>query len=173
MRKKLLISTAAVFILFLSVLISGIVRKMLKEDRVYEKISSLPPFSFMTLERDDFHSSEIKRGPLLIIRFHPECEHCQYEISQILNSDIPDIVTKALLISNDNPDSIKAFLKQFNYTDYPSIIILADTADSFNRIFGKDIVPSNYIYNKDLKLTKVLFGEVKSETIRKYLLKSE
>ncbi len=173
MRKTILISLAIVFILFLSILISGIARKMSKEARVGEKIAYLPSFSFITLEKDDFHSSEIRKGPVLIIRFHPECEHCQYEISQILQSDIPGIVSKALLISNDNPDSIRIFLKQFNYTDYPSIIVLADTADSFNRIFGKDIVPSNYIYNKDLKLVKVLYGEVKTETIRKYLLIGE
>jgi hypothetical protein len=173
MRRTSLISVAVLFILFLSVLISGIIRKMSKEARVDEKIAYLPSFSFRTLEEDDFHSSEIEKGPVLIIRFHPECEHCQYEISQILKSDIPDIVSKALLISNDDPDSIKVFLKQFNYADHPSITVLADTADIFNSIFGKDIVPSNYIYNKDLKLIKVLFGEVKTETIRKYLLISE
>ena len=159
----------AVFFLSLILLLSGVVSKILKEKRINENIALLPSFSFMTLARDDFHSADIKNGPVLIVRFHPECEHCQYEISQILKSDIPAIVSKALLISSAHPDSISKFLKQFNYIDYPSIVALADTSDSFGSIFGKDIVPSNYIYNRELKLVKVLSGEVKAETIRKYL----
>lgn len=142
---------------------------MLMEKRIYEKISVLPSFSFKTLANDDFHSSDIKYGPVLIVRFHPECEHCQYEISQILRSEIPALVSSTLLISSDHPDSIRKFLNQFNNIDYPSIAALADTSDSFGSIFGKDIVPSNYIYNKELKLVKVLLGEVKTETIINYI----
>ena len=157
------------FSLSMTLLIAGVIRKILKEKRIDEKMELLPSFSFMTMTRDDFHSSEIKNGPVLIVRFHPECDHCQYEISQIFRSDIPAIVSKALLISSAHPDSISNFLKQFNYSEYSSVVVLADTSDSFGSIFGKDIVPSNYIYNRELKLVKVLSGEVKTETIRKYL----
>jgi len=173
MRKIIQCVFLVVFTLSLGLLISGIIRKMLLEKQINEKIAILPSFSFITLAKHDFHSSEIKKGPVLIVRFHRECEHCQYEISQILKSDIPDLISKTLLISSDHPDSISKFLKQFNYSDYPSIIALADTSGSFCNIFGKDIVPSNYIYNKELKLVKILLGEVKTETIRKYLQISE
>jgi hypothetical protein len=173
MRKIILTIILIVFSISLILLISGVSSKLLREKRLNEKISVLPLFSFKTLAKDDFHSSEIKEGPILVVRFHPECEHCQYEISGIFNSDIPLLVSKALLISSDHPDSIRKFLKQFDSFDYPSIIALADTSDSFSDIFGKDIIPSNYIYNKELKLVKVLLGEVKTETIRKYIISSE
>jgi hypothetical protein len=173
MRKVILIISLVVFFLTLGLLISGVSSKILKEKRINEKIAFLPSFSFTTLTNDDFHSSEIKKGPVLIVRFHPECEHCQYEISQILKSDIPSLVSKVLFISSDHPDSISKFFRQFNSIDYPSVITLADTSDSFSNIFGRDIVPSNYIYNKELKLVKVLPGEVKTETIRKYIQISE
>ena len=168
MRKLILIILLVAFSMSLIMLFAGVSSKLLKEKRIEEKISVLPSFSFKTLSKDDFHSSEIKEGPLLIVRFHPDCEHCKYEISQIFNSDIPVFVSKALLISSDQPDSIYKFLEQFGSADYPSIIALADTSDSFSDIFGKDIVPSNYIYNKELKLVKVLFGEVKTETILRF-----
>jgi hypothetical protein len=173
MKKIILTILLVVFSLSMIFLISGVINKILKERRINEKIAFLPTFSFSTLTKDDFHSSEIKRGPVLIVRFHPECEHCQYEISQIFKSDIPNLVSKAVLISSDYPDSISKFLEQFNFSDYPSVIALADTSDSFSNFFGKDIVPSNYIYNKDLKLVKVLYGEVKTETISKYLQGSD
>jgi len=173
MRKIILTILLVAFSISMILLIAGVCSRLLKEKRIDEKISVLPSFSFKTLAKDDFHSSEIKEGPVLIVRFHPECEHCRYEISQILNSDIPALVSKALLISSDHPDSIRKFLGQFSSADYPSIIALADTSDLFSDIFGRDIVPSNYIYNKKLKLVKVLFGEVKTETILKYIRISE
>jgi thiol-disulfide isomerase/thioredoxin len=173
MRKLIPAVILVVFSISLMLLISGVCRKILKEKRVNEKISVLPSFSFKTLANNDFNSSEIKEGPVLIVRFHPECEHCRYEISRIFNSDIPALVSKALLISSDHPDSILKFLEQFKFSDFPAIIALADTSDSFSEIFGKDIVPSNYIYDKKLKLVKVLAGEVKTETIIKYIQLSE
>jgi hypothetical protein len=174
MMRKIIQSIAiAVFTLVLTLLISGVIRKKLEAKNINEKIASLPSFSFSTLGRGEFNSSEIREGPVLIVRFHPECEHCQYEISQILKSDIPDFFSNTLLISSAHPDSIRKFLNRFNYSDKPSVVALADTSDSFRNIFGKDIVPSNYIYNKDLKLVKVLLGEVRTETIRKYILTGE
>lgn len=162
-----------IFVLILILLVSGIFRKISGEKLENEKLASLPVFSFLSMEENLFNSSEIKKGPVLIIKFHPECDHCQYEISQILKSDIPELVTMILLVSSAPPDSIIKFLSRFHYSDYPTVIALADTNDSFNAIFGKDVVPSNYIYNKELKLVKIIFGEVKTETIRKHLLLSE
>ena len=173
MKKIILIILLFVFSLTMVLLISGVSSRMVKEKRINEKISILPSFSYKTLAKEDFYSSEIKNGPVLIVRFHPECEHCQYEISQIFKSEIPTLISTTLLISSDHPDSIRKFLKQFNNIDYPSIVALADTSDSFGSIFGKDIVPSNYIYNKELKLVKVILGEVKTETILKYIKISE
>lgn len=168
---KIVILTAFAFLLIF--IISGLISRLYGVKKNLEHIASLPSFSFMTLAKDNFNSSEIEKGPVLIVRFHPECEHCQYEISQIFESDIPEFVPWILLISEDQPESISKFLDQFKYTDYPSIIALSDSTDSFGDIFGKDIIPSNYIYNKELKLVKVFHGEVKTETIRKHLLPDE
>jgi hypothetical protein len=107
------------------------------------------------------------------VRFHRECEHCQYEISELFKSNIPDYSATVILVSSDYPDSIRRFLSKFKYADYPSVIPLADTSFVFGDIFGSDIIPSNYIYNRDLDLIKVLSGEVKTETILKYLLSSD
>jgi thiol-disulfide isomerase/thioredoxin len=169
MRKIILVLAILFFTVSAIFLVSGIFRKMQKQNRITEKISTLPSFSFLTLTDETFNSSEIKRGPVLLIRFHPECEHCRYEISEILKSNIPASGTSVILVSSADPDSIKEFLDRFDYSGYPSVIVLADTSYSFGDIFGSEIIPSNYIYDKDLELVKVLHGEVKTETILKYL----
>jgi hypothetical protein len=167
---------AVVFLLFsvsMTFLVSGILRKTESRNKISDRISRLPSFSFVTLTDETFNSSGIVKGPVLLIRFHPECEHCAYEISEILKSDIPSSGTKIILVSSAERDSLKSFLNQYNFSAYPSVIALADTSYSFGDIFGTDIVPSNYIYDKELALVKVMHGEVKTETILKYLREIE
>jgi thiol-disulfide isomerase/thioredoxin len=173
MRKIILGVVITIFVLSTTFLILRMINKVQKHKQITEKIARLPSFSFMTLTHETFNSSEIRKGPVLVIRFHPECEHCQYEISEILKSNIPASGASVIMVSSADPDSIRKFISQFDYSEYPAIITLTDTSYLFGDIFGSDIVPSNYIYNKELDLVKVLYGEVKTETILKYLKGSE
>ena len=173
MRKIILSVVIVVFALSAKFLILGMINKVQKHKQITKKIARLPSFSFMTLTNETFNSSEIRKGPVLIIRFHPECEHCQYEISEILKSNIPFSGTCIIMVSSADPDSIRKFISQFDLSDCPAIVTLVDTSYIFGAIFGSDKVPSNYIYNKELDLVKVLYGEVKTEAIIKYLLGNE
>jgi hypothetical protein len=173
MRKVILSSVIIIIVFSILFLVIGTVRKIQNHKLIEEKIAKLPSFSFTTLSNGSFNSSEIREGPALVVHFHPECEHCQYEISEILKSNIPDSFAIVILVSSAQPDSIIGFLKRVNYSVYPSVIPLMDTSYSFEGIFGSGIVPSSYIYNKKLNLIKVLHGEVKTETILKYLKESE
>ena len=147
--------------------------KLKKNDYIEKKIANLPAFSFITLSNETFNSLEIMAGPVLIVHFHPECEHCQYEISEILNSNIPELYKKVILISSAHPDSIRKFLKGFNCTDFQSVIPLTDISYNFEDIFGSGIIPSIYIYNKKLKLVKIIHGEVRTEVLIKSLQESD
>jgi hypothetical protein len=173
MKKIVMLILISVFALFMSSLIYGVVRKIYKQNQMNEKIAFLPAFSYQTLEGGYFSSAEIDQGPILIVKFHPECDHCRYELSVILNSDLPDMVSKLLLISSDEPDTIRKFIAKIGFHDQKSIKILVDVDGSFKSIFGRDFVPSNYIYGRDLKLVKMLQGEVKLETLKKYILVHE
>jgi hypothetical protein len=108
-------------------------------------------------------------GPVLVIRFHPECEHCQYEISGIMESRIPASVEKIMMVSSANRNDILKFSDQNRLSLLKNVLILVDSTYIFGDIFGNDIVPSNYIYGKDLNLIKVFNGECKIETILKYI----
>jgi hypothetical protein len=169
MRKIISVLGFLIFTLSITLLVSGIVSKTHRQQAIKQRISKLPCFSFATLENGSFNSSQITVGPVLVVRFHPECEHCRYEIEEIFNSSIPLSGARVILVSDADAGSIKKMLLPYVLTDYPSVTILADTSCSFGEIFGIDIVPSSYIYDKDLELVKVLYGEVKTETILKYL----
>jgi len=173
MKKIILGLVILLTISLLAFLISGIVRKLGNQKIITEKISTLPSFSFLTLLNEVYDAKDIKTGPILIVHFHPECEHCQYEISEILKNKIASSFDRVFLISSANSDSIKFFLKLLNYTSSPNVTPLLDTGYHFEDIFGSGIIPSSYIYNRKLNLVKVLHGEVKTETILKYFTESE
>jgi thiol-disulfide isomerase/thioredoxin len=173
MRKIVLSLVLLIFIMAASYLIYGTVSKIQKHKLTEERISKLPYFSFVTLNNKSFSSGEIKDGPVLIVRFHPECDHCKYEITNLLKSKIPSHGISIILVSSADRDSISKFLDQFNMDDYPLVIPLVDTSFIFSDIFGSDYVPSNYIYNKEHNLVKAFPGEVKTGTILKYLLLGE
>jgi hypothetical protein len=162
-----------IIVLFVSSLVIGINKKLQSQKLVAEKIARLPVFSFMRLNNSIYNSTDTKNGPVLIVHFHPECEHCQYEISEILKSKIPISFSTVILVSSAHPDSIRSFFSNFNLTDYSSVIPLLDTSYEFEEIFGSGIIPSTFIYNRNLNLVKVLHGEVKTDAILKYLQESE
>lgn len=173
MRKIILILVAMIAVFSVFLLIAGTVRKVKKHDYIENKIASLPAFSFITLSNVYFNSSDIKEGPVLIVHFHPECEHCQYEISEILKNNIPKSYNLVILVSSAHSDSIRKFFKEFNLADFQSVIPLVDISYKFEEIFGSGIVPSSYIYNKKLKLVKILHGEVRTEVLIKSLQESD
>ena len=173
MRKVILVSVIAVIVIIASFLVKGIAMKLHNQKLISEKIVRLPSFSFLKLSNESFNSDNIKKGPVLVVHFHPECEHCQYEISEILKSNIPASFTSVILVSSAPQDSIRRFLNPLNYSEYPSVIALVDTSYIFEDIFGSGIVPSSYVYNSRLNLVKVFLGEVKTEAILKYLQEGE
>jgi thiol-disulfide isomerase/thioredoxin len=164
--RKVFLGFVITFIVFLAaLLLRGIVRKVYNNEVIAENIARFPAFSFMTLSNEPFNSKDIKEGPVLVVHFHPECEHCRYEISEIFRSHIPESFTSVILVSAAHPDTIKVFLSRFNLYDFARVIALADTAYKFEDIFGKGIIPSSYIYNRKLELIKVFHGEVKPQII--------
>jgi peroxiredoxin len=150
----------------------GILRKVSEASENTEKIFNLPSFSLTDTDGELFSSSEIKSGPLLIVYFHPDCEHCQFEIASLLGANTMIEDMKLLLVSYADREQIKLFLDLIEIRNEARTWILSDTALVFSQLFGSRVIPSNYIYDKDLKLVKSIKGETRTETILKYL-KSE
>ena len=173
MKRIVLGLVIMIFTICVTCLVWGTLRKIKNQKEITDKISKLPAFSFATLTKEPFNSSEIRSGPVLVVRFHPECEHCQYEISEIMKSDLPLSGIRILMVSGADAGSVKKLFSGYNLSDYQALTILVDTSYIFGEIFGRDIVPSNYIYNKKLELVKVMYGEVNTKTIFRYLQDSD
>ncbi len=169
MKKMVAKMVFAAFVVVVFLLIGGIVNKRIKASERLARISSLPDFTIPTIEGSLFNTREISEGPLLITYFHPECEHCQYEISSLAKSNIPESGVKILLVSYASSQQIRSFLGKIDVINDSTFHILSDTTFIFSELFRTDVIPSNFIYNEDLRLVKILKGETNIETITKYL----
>lgn len=165
MKKIILLFLIVILLTSVCILSAGMLKKLNEGEAITDRIKHLPVFSLPALSAESFSSSEITEGPLLIVNFHPECEHCLYEISGLLRSNIIKSDIKLILISYAEREDIKRFLDSCGAAVQDSFITLIDTAMIFGDIFGSYYIPSNYLYDKELNLIEALYGEYKTEAI--------
>ena len=173
MKRLVMTSVVIVFFGLLLFIVAGIFRKIKENELIEERLSALPDFSLPDMKGKIFSTSDLKKGPVLLVRFHPECEHCRYELNEIFRSGLADNGVMVLLVSSASENDVAAFLSQFDTGKSDRIITMTDTSYVLADIFSKNVIPSSYIYDTDLKLVKALYGEHKIETILKYLESGE
>ena len=167
--KLLLILTFGLLIL----LIGGTIIKKAKAEEAAEKIRNLPDLIMTDIRGNIFRTDQITSGPLLITFFHPECDHCRYEISSLLGSGLSDSKIILLLVSYADRTDIQSFMQQLDIVDGSNLHVLHDLDFKMSDFFGVDIMPSNFIYNDSLQLVKIYKGSTRPEAMMKYLYSND
>ncbi|MGG9970313.1 TlpA family protein disulfide reductase [Ferruginibacter sp. SUN002] len=113
------------------------------------------------MQKQKFTKDSIQANrPTLFILYNSDCEHCQYEASEITKFANAFKTTNILFISNQPYPEINQFDSIYHLTQYPFIKLLKDSTDNFYKIFGTSVVPSLIIYNSKSELVKNYKGEV-------------
>ncbi len=129
-------------------------------------IQELPNGQFISLSNEVVNLHDYKGKPILIIYFHPECEHCQYEAQALRLNREALINTQLLMITNDNSfEQVNLFAENYKLWDLEAIDILIDKRDVFYKTFGTSMVPSVFIYDSKRQLQNKYLGETKPEAI--------
>lgn len=150
-------------------LIGGTMIRKVKAEEAADKIRSLPDLVMKDIMGNFFKTDQITSGPLLITFFHPECDHCRYEISSLVSGDLLDSQLTILLVSYAESAEIQVFMQHIGIMDASIMHILLDTDFKMSDLYGANVMPSNFIYDKELRLVKVFKGATQPETILKYL----
>jgi len=154
----------------LSFLCYSITIQIRQKKIIERKIQTLPQFSFPEILGNNFNSSYINSDKsCLIIYFHPECDHCQYEAEQICLNIDQFYNFQIVMISPASRESIEDFANNYHLLEIDNISILIDTLDVFHNAFGPNPLPTSFIYNKERKLVKQFKGEVTTEALLNYL----
>ncbi len=140
-------------------------RKVKKE--IGNQIQTLQHCSFESLCGKEICIDEYNPAkPTVIIYFHPECEHCQYEASEIgKSSDQFEKANMILVTSDDSTLRIEAFAMKYHLWEVDNLTILIDRKRHFINYFGTTVVPSIFIYGPDRKLLKIWKGEVQMKAV--------
>ena len=163
---KLLLLIPLSLIVLLTIAI--LTRKVRAEERA-GRLRILPDLVMTDLKGVEYKTAQLSSGPLLIAFFHPECDHCRYELSSLKDIDTINSNVKIFLISHADRNQIGSFIRELKISDTGAIYIFHDPDLTLSKYFGADVIPSNFIYNDSLRLVKVFKGSVKPETIFKYL----
>lgn len=132
-----------------------------------ELIKTLPHACFEQLTGGTVYLDEFdSRKPTVIIYFNPECEHCQYEASEIGKQAEQFAKANMILITpDDSVKRVEAFAAKYHLWEVDNLVVLFDRNHQFLKSFGTAVFPSIFIYGTDKKLVKTYKGEVKIEAI--------
>lgn len=169
MKKKLIIVIGLLAFSIGIFLIYNIIKKYNHNKMVASQKKILPGFQLYTQEEKPFSTKELQEHkPICIFYYNAECEHCQYEATQISKNINAFKNTQVLMVSTNVPKETAVFAKTY-HLDAAGFIWLYDKEYNFYKWFGRAITPSVYIYNAQRRLIKEYTGEVKVEAVTKYL----
>lgn len=170
MRKAIKSIILLIVILLLSYMGNSIYKSIIEKEAVAIRIRNLPTFGFKDLYGYTFKNTDLNRSQsCLLIYFHPDCEHCQYEASLFIPNMRELAPYQILMISSDLIQNIKKFEEKYHLNEMDNIVMLHDSNYDFEKIFGTKIIPTSFIYDKNQKLKKIFKGEVKIEAVLKNL----
>jgi len=148
-------------------LVVGITKNYRNNKEAEKRIQTLPETTFISMTGDsvclyDFNPEK----PMVIIYFHPECDHCHYEAREIgQNADVFNHCQLVMITFDDSLKRLKNFCNKYHLWEVNNFEILLDSDNHFQKIFGKPMIPSVYIYNVNRRLKKKYQGETKPEAI--------
>ncbi len=130
------------------------------------RIQTLPDVVFTSVFGDTINLLAFDQTqPLVLVYFHPECEHCQYEAQEIgQNATAFSNCQLVMVTYDDSLQRVKNFCETYHLWEIDNIEVLLDTENQFKKVFGRAVAPSVYIY-ENRKLKKQFLGETKLEAI--------
>jgi thiol-disulfide isomerase/thioredoxin len=167
MRKMLKYLVAIVLLVVAYFLLSHTYQSRQSKIAMTNRIQSLQHCSYESVNSGAIYIDEFNPGqPTVIIYFHPECEHCQYEASEIgKQPERFGKVNMIMITPDDSTKRVEAFAIKYRLWEVDNLAILLDRKSQFRDQFGASVIPSVFIYGSDKKLLKMYKGETKMDAI--------
>jgi thiol-disulfide isomerase/thioredoxin len=171
MKKFIKISIPVFLFLGIGFMLFKSFKKIEHKKQIEQHIQKIPQLDFKDIQTGlQFANQNLKRNTsILVIYFNTECEHCQYEISEISKNIEQFNHAQIVLVSIEEPDFLLSYFAKSNLLNLVNVFILYDNELRFEKIFGNCPFPTTFIYDKNWELVKQFKGEVKIEALLKYL----
>ena len=143
------------------------IQKIATKKQVAESLKSMPTFKVTNPDSTQIKLQE--NTPTAIIYFNTDCDHCQYEATQIQKNISKFNNAQLLMLSIEPLANIRKFIKTYRLEGFSNLQVGQITGKTAVETFGFKSVPHILIYNADNQLVKEYKGETKIEAILKYL----
>lgn len=154
----------------IALLMNALSNKLKSSGERKEQLSSLPNLSLFTLHDSiRFDLKALLPEPIILIHFNSTCDHCQYEASSIHQSINRFRDSQLVFFSTESIKLIQNFSSKYKLNQYSNILFLKINPTDATKSLGKLHIPHIFIYNRSGKLVKEFKGEVKPESILKYI----
>ena len=122
----------------------------------YQKYTGIPIFSIQVPDSTWFFNTDlVKKKPVLILYFSPDCGHCQLELEHIIAKMNEMKKLQIVMITSRSFQDMSDFSVRYKINKFPTITIGRDPAYNITRFYKVEFTPFSALYNKKGKLVKV------------------
>ena len=122
----------------------------------YQKYNGIPTFSIQVPDSTWFFNTDlIKKKPVLILYFSPDCGHCQLELEHIIGKMNELKNLQIVMITSRSFQDMSDFCVRYKTNKFPTITIGREPAYNITRFYKVEFTPFSALYNKKGKLIKV------------------
>jgi hypothetical protein len=143
------------------------IQKIALKKKVADSLKSIPVFKANS--PDSTLISLQQKTPTAIIYFNTDCDHCQYEATQIKKNILKFRNAQILMLSIEPLTNIRTFITKYRLENLDNLRVGQISGKTAVETFGFKSVPHILIYNAESQLVKEYKGETKIEAILKYL----
>ncbi len=123
-------------------------------------VKKIVPFKITLNTGAAFSASQLATGPVALIFFSPDCEHCQNFTKDMLKNFSAVGNKQIVMITPQSMEMLKPFVANYNLTAYPNIKVGVENAPSqVQRYYQIRQYPFIALYDKTGRLVKTFEGE--------------
>lgn len=166
MRKQLLLGLVFLILAISAFLGYQSYKKIKVQEAFNEQIQKLPDpdlFQWVGEGAQKGHKSTV------VMFFHPDCEHCQYEAKEITGRKSAFADINLWWISAADASDIKEFDQTYGLSKFVNTYLAHIPGEKIMQTFGSVSVPHIFIYDEQGLLQKQFKGETRIDAILKYV----
>ncbi len=133
-----------------------------------DSTARLPDIDIIATSGDTVKLSNLE-GPLVLILFTPDCDHCQREATDISNHIDLFKDYKLYFVSAQTSAVMNEFAKKYNLLDKSDVVFAQGPILPVIKILRPTSMPTILIYDDEGVLVKRFDGETKVEDIKEFL----
>jgi hypothetical protein len=162
------------FLLFFMTLLANfsilVLRKNQQVEQKKEVYQSIPDFHLADITGKIITKSSLQKNKsALFLAFNPDCDLCREELNQIKLNQEAFSPFQIVFFSPASAEEIKNLLNEIDFVPSPSMFFLIDEQEILTDKIELKMFPTSCIYNAQGNLIKRFDGQVKVETLLKYL----